>query len=131
MRPKSTGCTWQSNYCKYWAIQCKDCDYFNPNKEKQMEDKDKTVEFKVKDIKKAYDNGCEDVKKVLKDMCPEVFEEEYCCEWMKKMVEEYEIFIPRTIGTQSHPLFINNSVYKRGYITENGLYYCPRCGKKL
>ena len=51
-----------------------DCDFCPHNKEKEMKE---TVEFKIKDVKKAYDNGCDDVKKVLKDMAPGLFEEEW------------------------------------------------------
>ena len=77
---KVSACGTTSGTCEFTCI---------PIKEKQMkkEGYEETVEFKVRDIKKAYDNGCEDVKKVLKDMCPEVFEEEYCCEWMAKEVD--------------------------------------------
>jgi len=39
--------------------------------------KDEIAEVKIKDLKKAYNEGCEDVKATLKKMYPDVFKEEW------------------------------------------------------
>ena len=39
--------------------------------------KDKEIAIKVSDLKKAYDEGCEDVKATLKRMYPDVFEDKW------------------------------------------------------
>ena len=87
--------------------------------------KDETVEFKVKDIKKAYDNGCGDVKKVLKDMCPKVFEEEHCCEWMEEAITTLGIIKKESVYR------FRQHIAKGGKFGKDVIYFCPRCGKEL
>ena len=96
-------------------------------KEKQMkrEGYEETVEFKVKDIKKAYDNGCGDVKKVLKDMCPKVFEEEHCCEWMEEAITTLGIIKKESVYR------FRQHIAKGGKFGKDVIYFCPRCGKEL
>ena len=52
------------------------------------------INLKVKDVRRAHDNACEDGKKIIKDMCPKAFEGEkkYCCDWMRYAVEDGVIF---------------------------------------
>ena len=74
------------------------------------------AEVKVSDLKKAYTEGCEDVKATLKRMYPDVFEVEYCCKYYKRATED---------GFIEDKMFVGKE-FGCGY---RWLSYCPYCGK--
>lgn len=80
---------------------------------------DLSIKVKVKDLKEAYEEGCDDVKRVLRKMYPEIFKEEkiYCCHIMEDAIKQGDF-----------PEGIKNYEFKKsGYV----IYHCPFCGKDL
>jgi len=94
------------------------------NKEYKMKDK---ISVKVSDLKKTYEDECDDVKRVLKKMYPDVFKEKHCCEWMVDRIEDKYIAFNKGVN----PLFNYFFNGKLVEFPETGITCCPRCGKKL
>ena len=88
-----------------------------------MKKDEEYAKARVKDIKKAHEDGCDDVKGVLEYMYPDLLNKEYCCDWM---------------GREIHKGFIIDGVYDFAFennqefrtTSTNCIFYCPRCGKK-
>jgi len=82
---------WVDRYgLKFYLPVCKKC--FNIHK-KEYKMKDEIAEVKIKDLKKAYNEGCEDVKATLKKMYPDVFKERNITEdlvWKMKKSYSHE-----------------------------------------
>lgn len=84
-----------------------------------------TVSIKKKNLQKAYDNSCEDVQDVLKDLFPDDLEgDKFCCGNFKMYYE----------GSESHPKFIFDSQLGDYYVFPNIntwiVRYCFTCGAK-
>lgn len=106
------------------AIVCTYC-WSKFLKENKM--KDEIAEVKISDLKKAYDEGCDDVKEVLRNMYPEIFKEkkEYCCDWMRYAIDELSL-----IKNEDCYRF-EQRAGKNRYIGLDVLNYCPKCGTRL
>ncbi|MCK4822424.1 hypothetical protein KA005_42060 [bacterium] len=84
-----------------------------------------TVSIKKENLQRAYDNGCEDVQDVLKDLFPDDLErDKFCCSNFKMYYE----------GTDSHPKFIFDSEIGDYYVFPDvggwTVRHCPTCGAK-
>ena len=91
-------------------------------REKKMNE---TVSIKKENLQKAYDNSCEDVQDVLKDLFPDDIEgDKFCCSNFKMYYE----------GARDHIKFIFDSVIMDSYnLPDVGgwqIKYCPTCGAK-
>ena len=85
---------------------------------------EKYAKVKVSDLKKAYDEGCEDVHRTLRKMYPDILKP-YCCDWMKK---EYRRGFIKD-GKKCRFVFSNEGEFYTTAI--NIMHYCPRCGHKF
>ena len=93
-----------------------------------MKKDEEYAKARVKDIKKAHEDGCDDVKQVLENMYPDLLNEEYCCRWMGNMVE---CGVFKDHGGHYHGIFKFSIEDIEDKNLNNLIYFCPRCGKKL